>query len=313
MPLIFTEDWIKELKHRYEKPGISAPPIFHVATAEKWQPLRDEIENWFSLLSNTSQEKLLINLRNPTSFIQTYNELAIAGFLLQLGYELDYESEIDGFTPDWHVKTKDKIEFIVEVFSRIISNKEKSQQAQVSELWERLRKIPIGVGIFLRYENLSNIPKLDSGLIKRIATEAKDWLERELPEPNSIRTFYGVSFEIKSYNSKWARVVLAGPSSGAYVVNNEPIHKGIEEKVRKYKNLITNLNLPLVIAVVPSFETAIDVDDLEEILFDKELFVKRPILSAVIGLWRNSMCNYQTVVYYNYNAQNPLSENVLQV
>ena len=313
MARVFTKDWLEQLKHRYEKPGISAPPVFRVATTSKFQPIRDEIENWFSSLPVASQEKLLINLRNPNSFIQTYNELSIAGFLLQFNYEIEYENEIEGLTPDWLVRTIDKTEFIVEVFSRVVSNKEKLQQVQISELWERLRKIPVGVGIFLRYENLSNIPKLDSGVIKKIATEVRLWLEKEKPEPNTVRTFYGVIFEIKNYNSKWFRPALAGPSSGAFVVNNEPIREGIEEKVRKYKDLTTNLNLPLIVAIVPSFDTAIDVDDIEEVLFDKELFIKRPVLSAVIGLWRDSMCNYRTAVYHNPNALYPLTEKMLKI
>ncbi len=331
MVKVFEENWIEKLKQRYEKPGVSAPPVFRVATSDNWSSVRDEIENWYSHLSEPSQEKLLVNLRNPDSFIQTYNELAVAGYLLQFGYQLEYESKLNGLTPDWIVRNKDETKFIVEVFSRVVSDKVKAQQTQISELWKRLKPIPIGVGLFIRYENLSDIPKLDSSLTKRIASKVRFWLNNESPKPKTEKTFHGVSFEIMGYDSNRSHVSLAGPVGKAFPVHSEPISEEIEEKIKKYKDLSDNLNLPLVVAVVPSFETGIDVDNLEEILFGNEafavagadsgyfiredngLFTKRSILSVVIGLWRNSICNYQSAIFHNPNAQYPLPEKMLKI
>lgn len=313
MEKVFEESWIKQLKLRYNKSGISAPPVYRVATLDEWRDIRDEIENWFVQLSEFSQKKLLLNLRNPNSFLQTYNELAVAGSFLELNYDLEYESNIEGLTPDWIIKKDNETLFIVEVFSRVVPEKIGKRQTQISELWTRLKEIPIGVALFISYENLSEIPQLDSKITKNIANRVRIWLNEETPEPKTTKVFNGMVFKVLSYNSKWSHVILAGPSSGGFTVNNQPIYEGIEEKVKKYKNLLDELNLPLVVAVVPSFDTALGADDIEEVLFDRELFDKRPILSAVIGLWRNSMCNYQIAIYHNPKAVYPISEKMLKI
>ncbi len=306
MQIVFEEKWIQELRERYERPGVYAPGLFRVATDTYWKYIRDEIEKWFALLSQESQVSLIKNLRNTKSFLHAYNELAVAGIFLDLGFQVEYEKECNGLTPDWLIISKDKTtSFLVEVFSRVSSKEEESRERQTSELTRRLELIPVGISLLVRYQDLSHLVELNSQLTKRVANLVSKWLTEKTRTLRETVEFNGLVFEVIGYNKK-SHVLVAGPTSGAFVVNNMPVVENIEEKVAKYKNISETLEIPLIVAIVPSFNTAIEVDNLEEILFGNEVFVVRNdgstysyidetglfrkynILSAVIGLWRNS-------------------------
>ena len=85
---VFTEDWIHKIRVQYERqPRYQRPFLYFIATNEKAQPVRSEIERWIAELSQTAWPKLISNLRSPVNFMQTYNELAVGYKLKQLGYE----------------------------------------------------------------------------------------------------------------------------------------------------------------------------------------------------------------------------------
>lgn len=326
MPAVFENDWIEQLRDRYEKPGVTAPPVYRVATQEFWQPIRDEIEKTFGSLSKISQQKLLPKLRNPESFLQTYNELAVGGYFLQFGFRIEYERQFDRLTPDWLVSKDGEPFFLVECFTRTVSQEVESQQKAISELWQRIREIPVGVGIDISYQDQSSPVILNPALTKRIVGRLKNWLIRQEPEDGESINIEGLDFRIIYHNPKRSSPGLIGPSpSAAFVVNDLPVRTEIENKIRKYEELASALRLPLIIAITPGFETAIEVDDLENILYGEEvfqflndgtarigrrengLFGRKPGLSVLLGLWKSGF-TWRPAVFHNPDANYPVAE-----
>ena len=77
---VFSPSWIEVFSQRYGNMD-NAPPLYHLATSDECKSNRDAIQQWVDKLPEYSQQKLVTKLRNPRSFLQTYNELKIASLL----------------------------------------------------------------------------------------------------------------------------------------------------------------------------------------------------------------------------------------
>src|SRR5687768_3037469 len=100
MQTIFTEDFVSALKARYDRPGIVTPALFNFVTGKDFQELRDDIDKALNTMSEKCRDKFLMNFTNPDTFQTAYNEIAVAGYFAACGYNIEYEKEIDGLTPD---------------------------------------------------------------------------------------------------------------------------------------------------------------------------------------------------------------------
>jgi hypothetical protein len=330
MSTIFTNEWVEELVARYGKPGTVTPALFNFVTGERWQRLRDVVDARLNGLADECREKFLLNFTNPDTFRTAYNELAVAGPFIDRNFRIEYERTTDGLTPDWFVEATDGTTFLLEVFSRATSKELESWEIQTMDLWNRLGQIPVPVGLFIRCSDPLQRPRLDSGVNKQIAAEVADWLtSADRPRASDRFEALGLSFEITYYNSKRSHVAVAGPSSGAYMVGNEPVRRAIETKVKKYEKLCRENDLPLVVGIAPSFGSAIGEEDLEHVLFgdrvmtvlsdgstsslveNNGVFARRNVLSAVIGFWSDRP-GAPTRTFYNPAANIPLSKDVLE-
>lgn len=205
---IFTHQFLTDIKTRYEKRGVIAPPLYRFATVEEFKPLRETLQTWVDRLPNKSQVAIVRNLRNPKSFYHTYNELKIAAFLLQRYVQIEYEQEFDGVTPDWCVKNETgHVMFIVEVLTKEVSAEDRSLSTRISELWEKIRKMEIPVGIHLGYGDEFDQRTLDSKQIKDIVIELEKWL-RSSPLLGATITIENFDIELIRYNEKYKSVQI---------------------------------------------------------------------------------------------------------
>jgi hypothetical protein len=303
---VFTCELLDKLKQRYEKSGVLAPPLYRLVTVAKFEPVRKTIQTWVDNLSENSQKKIIAKLTNPKSFPHTYNELKIASFLLEKYSTVEYEEELLGLTPDWTVKNQSgEILFIVEVLTRENSDKNKSLSKRVGELWDKITEIKIGVCLELSFGDDFDERLLDSKLIKQTSFEVKKWL-KENPSIGTNKTTGNFEFKVIHYSDKWSNVQIFGPEN-SFWVDNISLKDNIEEKIKKYKNLIDKFKVPFVIGVVPEFTTGVNKDTLEDILFGQEvvvirkngttflsrkqdgIFFQRQNISAVIGYFDGDM------------------------
>ncbi len=314
---VFTDEWSQKLRLRYENSGVSAPPLYRLATEPKYQSVRDTIQQWIDRLSENSQKKVVEKIRNPKSFHHTYNELKIASILFKKYLIIEYEEEILGLTPDWIVKNQsNEILLIVEVLTRENSVKDKSLSKRINELWGRITSIKIGIGLDLSYGDEFDEKLLDSKLIKQIFRDVKNWLEKK-PIVGTRKDFGNFEFRVIHYNDKWKDVQILGPGNSLWV-DNLSLKENIEGKIKKYRNLIEYTKVPFIVGVVPDFTTAVSKNTLEDILFGQEVFViredsstfldrkpdgifnQRKNISGVIGYFNN-----EVEIFHNPNADIP--------
>ncbi len=311
---VFADDWVQKLRLRYVNCGVSAPSLYRLATDPEFELVRETIQQWIDKFSEDSQKKLIERIRNPKSFHHTYNELKIASIFIKKHSAIEYEQEISGLTPDWTIKNQSNdILLIVEVLTRENSCKDKSLSNRISELWQKITSIKIGVALDLSYGEEFDEKLLDSKLIKQIFQNVKNWLE-EKPLIGAKKNFGNFEFKIVHYSGKWKEVQIFGPGN-SLMVDSLTLKKNIEEKIKKYSRLIKEINVPFVIGVVPDFTTGISKSTFEDILFGQEVIVipqntpeflsrktdgifnQRKSISAVIGYFDGEI-----EVFYNPNA-----------
>jgi len=330
---VFSEEWVQKIRRRYERlPDYQRPLIYLVATSDKFQTVRDEVEQWVGELPDDEQFKVIPRLRSSRRFTQTYHELVVGNILREFGYQAEYEKALNGLTPDWYVHPSSKRTpaFIVEVLDVNVSDTTNSEQRQIRALLGRLRSIPVGVvlGIELYRAKVT----LDQKRNKMIAARIQQWLTDDVPPVGAQLSIDGIVFKIIHRDISYPSV-RALATAGMFWVNPKALRDSLETKVHRYKDLATQASIPLVIGVVADPQTGLDADDLWDVLFGQEvyevtfeestgaivegrpirkangLFRKAsPALSATIWLWGASG-EWQIRAVYNPNALNPLPVN----
>jgi hypothetical protein len=332
MMLVFTEEWLKGLTHRYRNhKGHSKPFIYFVAVEDEFKSTREQIEKWVALLPAGLQKKVIASLQSDVGFQQTYHELAVGSLISGSGLQLTYERDFDGLTPDWFVSAGNGLNFIVEVFSENVSQTTDSLDARLGELQSRISELPFDFALSVDIPFDWNSLSLDSGRSKIIAKKVKDWLASDNPQIGTELHVDEFSFEVILRDRKYAHVMLMG-FGRSFWVNPEPLRRNIETKIDKYKKIALANKFPFLVAVVAEFRTGYDLEGLEDILFGKEvfdiaidnatseaveqttrrkndgLFVKKPLLSGVIWASKPIAREWQMRSYLNPHAQFPLPE-----
>lgn len=273
---IFETSWINELERQYnQRPGFMQPAIYRFATHPKWAQQRAQLDEWISRLPVEQQAGIVHRLREPDQFFSTYNELIISEVIHHCGHrQLEYEKLIDDKTPDWYVSPiGDFPEFVVEVVT-IMPSKEFQDE---SRLWNELR---YRIGQNDHYFHLMMKSRTTSAIvgkdIKKAAKFVHDWLSSI--EPNKAKLDQKITYRDNNLQITYSliprrtddrrRVEVAGPIFTSWV-NPDFIKNAIAKKVNKYKKL-KDLKIPLVIAVIPAFESGIGIDTLLDALFGKE-------------------------------------------
>jgi hypothetical protein len=274
--------------------------------------MRESIETWLADQSELSRAKLIEHFKEKDRFLHTYHELAVGSLLKASGLQTEYEEDINGKTPDWHVSIKDIPQrFIVEVFTKNISDSKVCWDAWRTDLNERLRLIPLNVCIELSSTQRTDPPAFDGN--EDIASRIKTWLEQKRPEIGAQLQFEDLIFEVTESDSPFRKVWLEGYNDFSFV-NPTPIKLNILRKIECYENLITSNSIPLVVAVVAGLGTLYDTEELETAIYGRDkkdgLFECRPLLSGVIWASRKNMVEWEMGSYLNPLAQNRLPANV---
>lgn len=321
---VFNEENVQELKRRYEQKLDSEKPIIYlIAVDQRLQYLRDEIEEMVATLPISKQQAVIPRLINANNFIDTYSELAVGNIIKQLGYQLEYDKKLEGFTPDWYVYSKQKIpDFIIEVFTTdsFSVNNRSQEYRNVKSLEERLRGIPVGATVILAVEKHEC---LDQGRNKQITKEIKHWLINKKPLTGTYYSSEYFTCELVEYNPSY-------PSLKPFVepkmnlLNPDRLKQNIKDKIRKYGQLA----MPLVLAVVTdptlgeklinllvgeaqlkcNYNKSTGLEEFETSFSYNGLFQEKPDLTTVI--WLNKAWNTSewkmTAIYNNPFALRPL-------
>ncbi|MBN1678666.1 MAG: hypothetical protein JW966_00145 [Anaerolineae bacterium] len=342
------------------------PLTYRIAIEPQYADLRNRIEDWVKLLPDGKVKKDTVGkLRSEENFSNIFNTLKVGDMLRHLGYEAEYEhafiprtgSQIK--TPDWTVYESGKREegprFIVEVFSANPIEKRDEEQAKWAAVCKRLEGKISGYGLILSSGIECCHP--ESAARTRIVRIITDWLKSEpsVDESKAFtcdtleevdRAFPPVKniFQVKvceCHTKKawcwWNPVLL-------FEIKPDAIKAGIQDKVNSYKNLMSDIQIPFVVAVVPNPDALYRHGTILDVLYgsdatqlyarDSETLTPKfrdirlldglfrgarpinPILSAVwwVNIEYLEEMNLSTMlVFRNYedNAENPLPADVL--
>lgn len=275
---------------------------------------------------------MVTRLRSPSNFTHTYHELVVGRLLRQLGYTVEYEIDIGGLTPDWYVHAKGEIPpFVLEVFTANVSDKRAVELRAVRTLWGWLREIPVA-GAVIYVEITQGEIMCDDKRGKKIARSVRRWLE-DTPPVGSRLEFDEFFFDVVYYNPKYTSLQIAGPGS-AFMVNKEPVRINFKEKIHKYRRVLADKNIPLVVGVVADFMTGVRFDSFLDLLFGSEainyaynestgevrdtrlarlndgLFHREPAFSVATWVEKEFSGEWQMKSIHNPQATNPLPAKV---
>ena len=175
--------------------------------------------------------------------------------------------------------------------------------------------------------------KFDPRRNKEIAAEVKKWLEEDTSKVGSKLHLDEFTFEIlQREGGRFPNVQCISSPQFGFVGSPAPMRNNFEVKIRKYKALVASKKIPLVVAVVADFQTCYEGNDLENILFGKEvfdvafdkttnevvsetvrrendgLFAVKPLLSSAIWAWKTNAWKWYMKSYFNPQAQHPLPQ-----
>jgi len=269
--LVFSSDWVDSIGQRYERlPSYQRPVLYSIAIDEEKENLRLEIEDWVRGLPQAAKKEIIPRLRSPKNLQQTYNELAVGHTLKQLGYELEYERQIAGITPDWYIAAKSDVPaFVVEVFTANPPADRVADLKKWAYLYGRLEQIPVGVVLRIRTHPASAAP--DQRSSKEVTSALEQWLISEKPGVGEHVSLNGITFEVVSKGANCEHVLCfgGGGSANTFWVDTSSLRENIRQKVKRY-SVLGEHGIPLVVGVVADFYTGLSREDFEDALLGSE-------------------------------------------
>jgi hypothetical protein len=322
----YTSEWIERQVRKHKNlPEYQQPRIYRYAVGQ-WdeaRACRELTERWVDELPPATRVKVIGHLRSEKHDIHTFNELRLGNSMRQRGYVTEYEPDLGGQTPDWLVR-RGAERFLIEC----LTSNPTAERARCEEGWQRfaqrLETIQGPWIINMRAPRPTYDQELgtdlevfapEDGRQKQVVNLVRSWLVTE-PTP-------GDDFEVDGMEV----VLLPGVSRAGHVrcalmpppflVDADPLTDAIHEKVKKYGDLATEHQLPLIVAVAISFGTGRDQSDLHRALIGRSedkigLFKRYPILSAVTLAHPQGLDGVTHYLFPNPDATHPLVSSAFQ-
>lgn len=265
---IFTDDFIQELKERYDgKDEARQPKLYKIATLAWGKPIRDKLEHWASAVDEEIVDVFLPKLKHPNKFKHSCNELLTAFCLSQLGYKLTYEPVVQGKSPDF-LAERGENKMVIEVFTRDLSDEEKGLESLKDDLVRRLNKINADYGLEISSTRLEQ--GLSPKLCKEIGKAVENWLIETNPIVGDETSEKGVIIKViqKDIGIPHANVIIDCRKSEW--VDPKGLREQIHKKVKKYGKPIATMGIPFVVAIVPEFITGLTFNSLKNVILGKE-------------------------------------------
>jgi len=272
---VFSSNWEQAMRREYDGlPSYDRPNLYRLATWPHLQPFRRQIQEWVEELPESPRIPLLVKrLQSRNQFYEAYHELAVGSVLCEMGYTIRYEMPIsDGtgeITPDWSVMAEDaSVSFVIEVFTANPSDDQRSRTDRRHWFLGRLRAIPYN--IFLLIRELPECDPPDKPAAEGIAVQIERWLSQGQLCVGMEMILGKIWFTIERVDCACDHLqYLCCPPPMLYV-DLPRLKRKIGTKVAKYRSVLENRHVPLVVAVVPSDGVTLDIEDLHAALLGEQ-------------------------------------------
>jgi len=241
---VYPQRWVNKYLNMRSNDEIKGP-LYNLVTQPENEVFRNQLNEWVNLLPKSAQNKIIPNLQNDNTLIEAYNELRVGDILRRQKYTLEYEKKIDDLTPDWYALDNNNIPFLVEVFSYRSSAVIQLFNKWLADLRDKLRQIPIRVGIHLEsFPNPLEAFKIDFRPTRNtiLAQELEVWLNQK-PKAGETKIFKDMIITILNWNQNYTGIILHGPGYGIWI-DEGSLREKIEAKVNKYSGIVQKYGLP---------------------------------------------------------------------
>jgi hypothetical protein len=269
-PHRFGPDFVEAHRKRYGKrPPEARQLTYDIAVEDEYAPWRQWLDDQLALLPDQASEALARRVWLDEHFWPVNFELATGAGLRAAGLCAVYEQAWDGLSPDWTVLSDSGRPLtFVEVHTDMPAPDTFGRMRAWHGLVERIKAIPVPV--LLQLASTKPVSPLDARTAKKIAQD----LRRELLSGRLANTFWSQGYTFLVMRDPRREVVSAlgmhacfdPPSSRAGSVTAQRLMEGIEEKVRKYKGLAAQYEVPLIVAVGAHRFTGVTLDHLDDVL-----------------------------------------------
>lgn len=278
--------------------------------------IRKQMEGWINLLSQGQQNRTLRGLRKSgrSQFLSFYNELAVGALLAASGYRVTYSPSVGDLTPDWLVEKDGRPICIVEVRTIEANAATVAINQPVRDLVSQLKQMDLR-GWWVTIEPAT--PGTGIGTVA--STDLPSLLQRHLAEWEPT---HGTGpWRLTVSASPWALLLERVEGKKGAIFGPVEVHDArnqdvgrvlgqIRAKATKYSAVSEYHDLPLVVAVVPSFDVQVMASTFQWVGLKEGSFFQDvdPALSGVM------YCGYTGVFewYVKGYWENPTSTRPLE-
>ncbi len=272
---VFAEAYLEKLRRRWStRDERDWPLVARIALLDYRSDDRDWIEASVDQMHPADQPKMIQNLQTEKQFITAYNELVVGQLFANLGlnprYEAEFETANGKRTPDWYLGGSTPI--VCDVFTAGLVQARDADETSVREIEARLSEIKAAYTIGLQVENGGDI---DPRGRRDITTGATQWLAAQPQQGDTLRIGRAL-LEVMLVGGDRVDVITMEPM---HIVETPPkLAENFDEKTKRY----APLGLPLVAAAVKHHRAEIHIEDVEDTLLGKLVYVSRETASGRI-------------------------------
>ncbi len=264
MSRVFSSDWVGKVQRQYkDMPSNKQPAIYRLANDAILQDLREEIEAFVADMPEAQGELIVSKLHSRYGFEPMRQELIVGMLLDKVGFDVEYEEKIDGIMPDWTVsRGREDSMFIVEVVSDKVSrnNDDKNNMSDLLALINRIQS-PYCLGIGIE----SNGSDYDRQMTDKTVEQVRTWITEIKPALGDKIVLGKASFEV-IYVADAPGDTLYSCGNDSFWLNEKRLREKIENKIKKYTELVNAHRIPLVIAVVSEPSTKLSFKDFQKVV-----------------------------------------------
>jgi len=223
------------------------PDHFALATDPERERQRAWANRTLGNLDPHGAETLFRNLQTPGRFLQSYNELAVAGILQTAGMKLAYEPEIKGKTPDLvALDAGNRPSHIIEVLNRRRPKPVDAADRRWDELTDRFARIhePWRLRV-ARISGDRTGPYADVAI--HLVQETERWLASNPIAVGQGSAIGDYTFLVVA-KSPGTDLELLTPVEEVWV-DSDALAEDIREKASRYAGLAGELDVPMVVVV----------------------------------------------------------------
>ena len=243
------------------------PGIYNLTTLEKNKSERDEIESALMLLYEPVSSKVWEEINNAkhdnANLHSVLAEMQCGVWLTKkFDEQIVFHPKIDGQTPDWAIESGSARKALIEVYRP----GEPGQQKTVREKGEQM--IPEILSLVPHPAHLSvKIEAFSTATPQAIAKNVSLWLADDFARRYDHR-FGGFVFGFNGWIPDAPHAKAIGHSYKSFSDPRKLIDV-IEEKIGKYYPLLTNTKIPFFLFVVNSFESPVDCEEAQMLLWGR--------------------------------------------